>query len=118
MEIIEVTNRLWDLRVIGFLYDPIQGVAEIKLEDDIVHVIKFTNIKSLVFNQNPSDYYKQDYTYFELNEILFEIRNLKVYKKNKVIMNMRFNIILELSLSSVLILAEKIEIDSVLFDIQ
>lgn len=41
MEIIEVTNRLYDLRVIGFLYDPLKGVAEIKIEDDIVHVVKF-----------------------------------------------------------------------------
>lgn len=118
MEIIEVTNRLYDLRVIGFLYDPLKGVAEIKLEDDIVHVVKFINIKSLVFNQNPSDYYEKDYTYFELNEILFDIRDLKIYKKNKVTLNMRFNIILELSLSSVLILAEKIVIDNVEFDIQ
>jgi len=118
LEIIDATNKLWDCEVIDFLYNPIQGVVKIKLINDAVHEIKFSNTNSLLFNQNPSDDFINDYTFFELNEILFDTRQAKAYKKNSVFLDMKFNVLLELTLSTVLIQAEKVEIDGMIFDLK
>ena len=120
--LIAAFSPLWECVIKDCFYDMFNGFVRLKIvdpESQNEHTVAFSNVSSCIYLMNSENSFNEEETYHELSSIVFE-KEIVVPKKNKWLgqYSLDYNVIIEIVRSALLIKAEKVEIDSAVYDLK